>query len=208
MVNLVEMISRVVLPDEYYIQVPEMDLSRHPAWVGIRSRLEQVPDIEAKASDGRTPLSTAATNGHDVAVEQLLSRGAEFESRDQWGQTPLSRAAENGHENIVKLLLDKGADIEANASDSRAPLLWASENKHDVVVKLLLKKMFIISSYSPALLDTSLSGGHKIVIEYLLANYLDSVAQGDFNWLLDLKDAGFKAADVTSLLLETAKTGR
>jgi hypothetical protein len=67
--------------------------------------------------------------------------------------------------------------------------------------------MFTIS-YSPALLDISLSRGHKTVIKYLLANYFNSVAQRDFNWLLDLKDIGFEAADVTSLLLETAKTVR
>jgi len=67
--------------------------------------------------------------------------------------------------------------------------------------------MFTIS-YSPALLDISLSKGHKTVIKYLLANYFNSVAQRDFNWLLDLKDIGFEAADVTSLLLETAKTVR
>jgi hypothetical protein len=45
------------------------------------------------------------------------------------------------------------------------------------------------------------------VVECLLANHFDSVAKGDFNWLPDLKEAGFEAADMVSLLLEKANTG-
>jgi ankyrin repeat protein len=173
----------------------------------VKLLLDNGADIEAKAIDGRTPLLWTATNGHDAVVKLLLDKGAGIESKDQWGQTPLSRAAENGHEPIVKQLLENGADIEAKAIDGRTPLLWASENEHDVVVKFLLKKKFTISSDGSALLDTAVADGNKDVVEHLLTDYFDSVAQGNFNWLLDLKDAGFEAADITTLLLETANTG-
>jgi ankyrin repeat protein len=170
----------------------------------IKLLLDHGADIEAKAGDERTPLLWAATNGHVAVVKQLLDHEADIESKDQWGQTALSRAAENGHEAVVKLLLDHGADTEAKARDGRTPLLWASENEHDVVVKIILK--VTVSSDGSASLHTALAGGHKNVVECLLANHFDSVAKGDFNWLPDLKDAGFEAADIASLLLETAKT--
>jgi ankyrin repeat protein len=115
-------------------------------------------------------------------------------------------ATQDRHEAVVKLLLGKGADIKAKASDGRTPILWASENEHDLVVKLLLKKKFTISNNGSTLLDTVLADGRKNVVECLLAYHFDSVAQENFNWLLDLRDIGFKAADITSLLLKTANT--
>ncbi|KAH7231110.1 hypothetical protein BKA59DRAFT_488822 [Fusarium tricinctum] len=67
--------------------------------------------------------------------------------------------------------------------------------------------MFTISTEGPALLNTALADGHKDIVEHLLADYFDEVAQESFSWLFDLKDAGFEAADMASLLLETTSTG-
>jgi ankyrin repeat protein len=173
--------------------------------VVVQLLLDYKANIEAKAGDERPPLLWAATNGHVVVLKLLLDHRAQIESKDQWGQTPLSRAAENGHEAVVRLLLDNGANTEAKGSDGRTPLLWASENGYDAVVKLILK--FTVGSDGSALLHTALDGGHKNVVECLLANHFDSVAKGDFNWLPDLKEAGFEAADMVSLLLEKANTG-
>ncbi|KMK62758.1 Palmitoyltransferase AKR1 [Aspergillus fumigatus Z5] len=40
-------------------------------------------DLESKDGDGRTPLSWAAKNGHEVAVMQLVEKGADLESKDE-----------------------------------------------------------------------------------------------------------------------------
>ncbi|KAH3462598.1 hypothetical protein KXW89_007969, partial [Aspergillus fumigatus] len=62
-------------------------------------------DLESKDSDGQTPLSWAAENGHEGIVKLLLDTGrVDVESKDSDGRTPLSWAAENGHEGIVELL--------------------------------------------------------------------------------------------------------
>lgn len=42
-------------------------------------------DLESKDGDGRTPLSWAAKNGHEVAVMQLVEKGADLESKDEDG---------------------------------------------------------------------------------------------------------------------------
>lgn len=72
---------------------------------GLRKFLEEDADVQAKDSDGRTPLYRAAEDGHDAVVKLLLDTGkVDVDSKDSDGRTPLSRAAHNGHDAVVKLL--------------------------------------------------------------------------------------------------------
>jgi hypothetical protein len=92
-------------------------------------------EIDVEDSDGRTPLSWAAENGHEAVVQQLLERGADIEAKDNYGQTPLSWAAEKGREAVVQLLLEKGAEINAKDIAGRTPLSTAAGNGHEAVVQ-------------------------------------------------------------------------
>jgi ankyrin repeat protein len=76
-------------------------------WAIAKVLLKQGVDVDSKDSKhGRTPLSWAAENGHEVVVQLLLETGkVDVDSKDSsYGQTPLSWAAENGHEELAKLL--------------------------------------------------------------------------------------------------------
>ena len=82
------------------------------------------------AGTGLSPLHDAVVGGSDLAVERLLSLGADANG-PLWGQgTPLHFAAKMGRDKVVKLLVARGADI--NAVDDRhwTPLHYACEAGH------------------------------------------------------------------------------
>jgi ankyrin repeat protein/Tfp pilus assembly protein PilF len=70
-------------------------------------------DVNAKASDGSTPLSFAAVEGNLEFFETLVSLGADVNVKNDNGISPLGTAEHNGHAAIVRFLT-KG---ERNISD-------------------------------------------------------------------------------------------
>jgi ankyrin repeat protein len=88
---------------------------------------------------GRTPLSWAAGEGHEMVSKLLLETGrVDIDSRDTLGRTPFSWACGDGRETTAKLLLDGRADVNSRDDDGQTPLLWATQNGQEAVVKLLL----------------------------------------------------------------------
>ena len=88
---------------------------------------------------GRTPLSYAATSGHEGIVMMLLERGdVNPDSPDKYRRTPLSYGAEFGHEGTVKVLLGRGdVNPEYLDNDGRTPLVHAKHSGKIDVVRLL-----------------------------------------------------------------------
>ena len=82
-------------------------------------------------------LLYAARYGHTIAIEPLLSSGANIEAKDNVGWTPLIWASCYGYKDVVGLLLDKGANIEAKSNSGWTPLMYASYNGRKDVVELL-----------------------------------------------------------------------
>jgi ankyrin repeat protein len=70
-------------------------------------------DVNARLSDGQTPLHLAAHQGEKRAVEWLLSHGAEINAKDKRGDTPLAllkpRRGPGQRTEIADLLRSHGA---------------------------------------------------------------------------------------------------
>jgi ankyrin repeat protein len=115
------------------------------SYFGIHSvlpnELLQGTKLDAKDSKyGRTPLSWAAGNGHEMVVKLLLEKGADVDSRDRYGLTPLWHAAKWRRKAVVELLLENAVDVDSEDTEyGRTPLSWAVENGHEAALKLPLE---------------------------------------------------------------------
>ena len=99
-------------------------------------------DINARNSEGQTPLLLAAKNGHHPSVALLLDSGASTQFEDESDQTLLHHVASNGRLDILSLLKSKcvNFDLEAKSNMGETPLLLAVEKGHALMVLELLEQ--------------------------------------------------------------------
>jgi ankyrin repeat protein len=122
-------------------------------------------------SNGRTPLSWAAENGHSMVVELLLqNKGVIAGSGDSKGRTPLSWAAEGGQDKAVKLIVENGADVSAATIDGWTALHYAAKNGHVAVVQMLFEKTDVdaMTRDGTTALQAALLSGKLEVVKLLL----------------------------------------
>jgi ankyrin repeat protein len=122
----------------------------------VQALLAKGADVNAKATDGSTPLMFAAL-GHDDAIAQLLpsspsskddrldivqallAKGAEVDAKQEHGMTALMAAPFKGHLDVVQALLAKGADVNAKASDGTTALDAAAQGGHADIRAVLVQ---------------------------------------------------------------------
>ena len=97
-----------------------MDSSPSIAW----KLLENGANIEARTSQGYTPLQCAAMTGNKTMVKFLLSRGARVDVETAKGESLLhiTPPANPDCIEILKLFLERGLDVQAISSQGWMPL--------------------------------------------------------------------------------------
>jgi ankyrin repeat protein len=157
-------------------------------------------------SGGRTPLSWAAGEGHEVVSNLLLETGTvDVDSKDNLGRTPLSWASGNGRRKTVQLLWDKKADVNSRDDNGQTPLLWATQNCHGAVVELLLSNGIVeVDSrddrgWTP--LFWAVRRGDEAIVKLLLDTRQVDVSSKDTNGQTPLSWAVQKGSEAMITLL-------
>lgn len=118
------------------------------------------PDLDARTSEGMTPLLLAAQSGHFDIVRQLINAGADYEARGRDGRGVLHWAARAGNVDAVKWLLEKGCDVEIRNKDGYTPLHTAAALGDVALIKLLVDL--------GAQLETRNNAGHTPLLSCIL----------------------------------------
>ena len=167
--------------------------------------LERGVDMEAKDSNGCTPLLIAVSRGCRDVASLLLERGANKEAKNKGGCTPLHLAASSNHKDVVSLLLERGANKEAKNKDGWTPLYAAASRGCTDVVSLLLERGVnkeAMNENGWTSLHAAASSGYKGVVSLLLDRgaALETSDQNGSTPLHAAASNGHK--NVVSLLLE------
>jgi len=197
-------------------QITGLHLSAHFGITEVAAAILDRIDLNSKDTEGRTPLSWAAENGHEGVAKLLLDTGkVKADWKDEYGRTPLSWAAENGHEAVAKLLLDTNrgkVKVDWKDTDGRTPLSLAAGNGHEGVAKLLLDTRKVKAdrkdTYGRTPLSWAAENGHEGVAKLLLDPNTDNVEvdSGDRYGLTPLSWAARNGHEVVvKLLLDTNK---
>lgn len=105
------------------------------------AEIDSTPELlEARSSDGWTPLHLAAFFGHAELAKALLNRGAALEalSTNAMQNTPLHAAAAGNQIPLVTLLLERGANANARQHGGWTALHAAAQTGNRELAEALL----------------------------------------------------------------------
>ena len=95
-------------------------------------------NLEQQDAKGRTPLMTAAAQGHTQIATVLLDAGADVNATNPRGGTPLMYAVVSGNPETVRILLSRGANInQAGANGWTAMMIAAAKGRKEIAQMLI-----------------------------------------------------------------------
>ncbi|OCK78275.1 ankyrin repeat protein, partial [Lepidopterella palustris CBS 459.81] len=87
----------------------------------LRVLLDAGMDINARTSNGNSPLDSAINGGHLSTVMLLVESGANINHLNEFEETAVHLAAFAENRAILKYLLERGASPNARAKSGRYP---------------------------------------------------------------------------------------
>ena len=104
----------------------------------LKKLIDAKADLNAKDSEGATPLMQVVAHGHAEAVKLLVEAKADVNTKGPEGITALMVAAHEGQTEAVKLLILGGADVNAKTTEGLTALMAAATKGQAEAVKQLI----------------------------------------------------------------------
>ena len=133
--------------------------------------------------DGRTPLSYAASGGHEDVVRLLLLVGADALRADQSGSTALMYASASGHTKVMQLILEHVASanhINATTPGGDTALIRAAINGKKEAFSFLVDRKANLEVKSRAhqtAVWALAKHGHKEVMHFVNQHDYDNICE-------------------------------
>lgn len=155
-------------------------------------------------------LITAARNGDEARVQQLLAAGASVTAQDAHGVTALIAAAYGNHVPVAKLLIDAGADVNVQDNTKQSAYLIPTADGYLELLQMTLAAgadVHRTDSYNGTGLIRAADRGHVEIIEELLKTdiNIDHINRLGWTALLEaiiLGDGGPRHTEVVRLLVD------
>ncbi|KAF5647827.1 ankyrin repeat [Fusarium tjaetaba] len=93
-------------------------------------------DLNARDSDGQTPMHYAVWAGLAFVIQYLVKRGGNVHAESRSGMTRLNLAVREGHSECVRVLLNHGAGQKMGHID-KSPFVLASCSGNEAILNLL-----------------------------------------------------------------------
>ncbi len=170
----------------------------------VSALLAQGAEVNAKDTNGDTPLHDAAYYSSKAVAEALIAHGANVNAENAKGETPLHNAALHGNQAVTEALLAHGADVNAKNAYGVTPLHYAGNKGNQAVVELLIAHGANVNAltnggWTP--LHYAVTKGDQAVVELLIAHGANVNARTNDGWTPLHYAASFGHQAVAEMLL-------
>jgi len=142
--NLVMTVTLLAIARQPMLQGSQAPDPTQQLWDAIENRdiagaqraINNGADVNAKDSDGKTPLFRAVFKEHKI-IQPLIDAGANVDAKNNKDLTPLHDAAWYDKDDAIQILVKAGADINARDGNNHTPLENAKYNNAQNAVEML-----------------------------------------------------------------------
>lgn len=146
----------------------------------VRALVNQKADVNARSSDGSTPLLWLAHWNDLETANLLLGAGADANAANEFRMTPLAEACTNGNAAFVRSLLKSGANPNTPIATGETPLLTCARAGSVDAVRILIEYGAAVNAKEPKENQTALMWAaaehHPDVVQALIDAHADLTA--------------------------------
>lgn len=171
----------------------------------IKTLLSIGSNVNAKDSQGNTPLKMAFNNNRQEAIKYLIDNGADINILDQYDRPILLAAIDQRNTKVAEMLINAGANINIADIHNNTPLSLAVEKGNIELIKTLIAKGADVNkkdNFNQSLLSKALFKGNIDVVRLLLENGVDVNERNEKNETYIFYALSKNRTEILKLLIE------